>query len=244
MDLRRSTSAVLAVGAAVVVIGCGGSGDSDRDRVVKTLRSYGNAMVNGKYGKACDVISEKSKVAMEKAGTGCLDAMLLYGRSLGKSQKEGFQNMKVKTVEVSGNRAILLTRAGSRPAHFIKVDGDWYLDEDFTKSSAAGESSMGEEELSDQELIDGRITANYEGSGNTPILDPRHLDAALATALSKQMSAGGTEIFASVSCPEHIGREANYSFTCDGTAADSDATFTVEVKFIDDNGNYIYSSYM
>ena len=146
-----STARIAALLAALVVSGCGSSGDKDqpasqatpeataedtaavageKDRVRATTRTFFAAMVNGNGKRACTMLEASNRSAIPKlaaarglpSGLSCGDAV----DRLAKKRKLG--SVKVGSVEVEGDTATVDVTAASgegAPVQLIKEGNEW-----------------------------------------------------------------------------------------------------------------------
>ena len=116
---------VLALTAALLVTGCGGSGASPEAEVKDVYADFVEALIAEKNGDAC---------AMTTDVGGCLAAIGLAQGFLGESNFESLMpddwRDRLENAEVTfsdENHATIPPLPGDDPTEFVRQDGEWKL---------------------------------------------------------------------------------------------------------------------
>jgi ABC-type microcin C transport system duplicated ATPase subunit YejF len=131
----RAIALALALGAGLLVVGCGGSGNAtDREQITKVLTSYYKAFGSGDSATACADLAKATRDGIEKAsgGKGCtevLDAALKrpdYARIA--SKLDGARIEQVTIVQDKATARILVPELKARaPVALKKENGTWKI---------------------------------------------------------------------------------------------------------------------
>jgi hypothetical protein len=126
---------LLALLAAFAYVGCGGSRESDRDDVEKTVDGFYTAVADKDAKKACNSISEKGQQEISEAAAqggkkkrSCeqvFDVVLAFAGDQFAQAKD----VKVTDVKLDGDQATAAIRVNDRDSRvtLLKEDGRWKL---------------------------------------------------------------------------------------------------------------------
>src|SRR4051794_39430261 len=139
--MPRASRAALVAAAAVVVAGCGGSGDSDKREIESTLRGFYAAFADADGRKACDQLVETAQrnLAKRSRTKDCPAAIVKAAKRPDIAPYTArLRNAKVVSVEVAGDAANAKVRGIGATADvgLRKQDGHWKIDD--ASSAASG----------------------------------------------------------------------------------------------------------
>jgi hypothetical protein len=125
---------VLALVAALAALGCGGSRESDRDDVEKTVKGVYNALADKDAKKVCGYISEKGRkqIADSASRSGkkqdC-EQVFTIGLAFAGDQLKAAKDVKVTDVKLDGDQAKAVISLEERKSDIslVKEDGAWKL---------------------------------------------------------------------------------------------------------------------
>jgi hypothetical protein len=122
----------LAVVAALPLGACGGS---DEDDVRSASEDFVSAFKDENWGEVCSLLTERSKVQLERAGKsigadgGCEDVWEKASKLMDDRAKEQLENFEIERVKVDGDTAtVTAVEAQGSPAQLRKEDGEWLVD--------------------------------------------------------------------------------------------------------------------
>ncbi|HWK27335.1 MAG TPA: nuclear transport factor 2 family protein [Solirubrobacter sp.] len=120
---------LVALGAALVVCGCGGGGPSDSERVHAVVEAFGKASAAKDYQRLCDsLLAPKLVEEVESAGLPC---ELALKQGLGDVTAP---KLTIGTIRVDGDSAtadVQSTAEGQQPSRdtlqLVRVGGSWRI---------------------------------------------------------------------------------------------------------------------
>ena len=139
--MRSRTAATLAATALLTATGCGSSKPkSDNDQVRSVLMGFTGALKDGRYGKACSLMTTEARAeivgrlaVVTKAGS-CEGALRTAMGLMDAGDKAALQHYAIRSVRVSGDTATAVDSTSS-PSHLRKKAGMWLIDKDPDSSS-------------------------------------------------------------------------------------------------------------
>jgi|tagenome__1003787_1003787.scaffolds.fasta_scaffold20795464_1 ketosteroid isomerase-like protein len=126
--MKRALGALAVI--AVVISGCGGGGQSDKQKIESTVHDYFAAFSDGDYAKACDALAERTREDLTKAAR-VKDCATALGRGAAKADVKQFaqqlKNVQVESVDVHQSTATAKVKAlGSTTSVPLTKEGsDW-----------------------------------------------------------------------------------------------------------------------
>src|SRR3954451_8349056 len=126
--MKRALGALAAI--AMAVAGCGGGGESDKQKIQSTVHGYFTAFSDADYAKACDALAEKTQEDLTKAAR-VKDCPTALARGAAKANVKQFarqlKNVQVESVQIHGNAATAKVKAlGSTTSVPLTKEGsDW-----------------------------------------------------------------------------------------------------------------------
>jgi ketosteroid isomerase-like protein len=121
--------------AVVAVLPLGACGGSDEDDVRSASEDFVSAFKDENWGEVCSLMTDKSKVQLERAGKaigadgGCEDVWEKASKLVDDRAKEQLEDFEIESVKVDGDRATVTTaEAQGSPTQLRKEDGEWRVD--------------------------------------------------------------------------------------------------------------------
>jgi hypothetical protein len=123
-----------AVIVALIITGCGDSGDEQK--VADTVQTYLSALAEGDGAEACNqltgeeagrVFEEEATMLPELGASSCADALSKLGETLGGEGKQTLERAETTNVKVDGDSATAELVGGTKTVHLRKVDGRWFI---------------------------------------------------------------------------------------------------------------------
>jgi uncharacterized protein YgiB involved in biofilm formation len=125
---------VLVLLAAFAYVGCGGSRESDRDEVEKTVKAVYDALADKDAKKVCGLISEKGRKQIADAASRqgkkqTCQEVFSVGLAFAGDQLADAKNVKVTDVKLDGDQARAAVSLEKRKSDIglVKEDGNWRL---------------------------------------------------------------------------------------------------------------------
>jgi uncharacterized protein YgiB involved in biofilm formation len=125
---------VLALLAAFAYVGCGGSRESDRDEVEKTVKAVYDALADKDAKKVCGLISEKGRKQIADAASRqgkkqTCQEVFSVGLAFAGDQLADAKKVKVTDVKLDGDQAKAAVKIAKRTTDvpLLKEDGRWKL---------------------------------------------------------------------------------------------------------------------
>ena len=115
---------------AIAVAGCGGGGQSDKQKIESTVHDYFTAFSSGDFAKACDALSESTREDLVKAAR-VKDCTTALSRGAAKADVKQFaqqlKNVQVESVQIHGNTATAKVKAlgSTTSVPMTKEGSDW-----------------------------------------------------------------------------------------------------------------------
>jgi hypothetical protein len=139
--MRRTSPVALCAAAALVAAGCGGGGESDKQKIESTLRDYYTAFATGDTVGACADLTSAARDALAKAmRVKDCPAAIAKARERPdiKPYTARFRGARVVSVDVGGDIATATVSAlgVTKPIPLRKEGGDWKIASD---AGAAGD---------------------------------------------------------------------------------------------------------
>ena len=110
--MKRALGALAVI--AVVVSGCGGGGESDKQKIESTVHDYFTAFSVGDYAKACSALAQTTQDDLAKAAR-VKDCPTALARGAAKADVKQFaqqlKNVQVTSVQVKGKTATARVKA-------------------------------------------------------------------------------------------------------------------------------------
>jgi hypothetical protein len=130
----RRLLATLCLSLALVLGACGGSHESDRADVRKTVEGFYGALADKDAKKACDAISEKGKEEISETASrqgkkqSCSQIFSLI-LAFGENSLSQAKEVEVTDVKLDGDQASATISLSKRKSQIglVKEDGDWKL---------------------------------------------------------------------------------------------------------------------
>lgn len=130
---------LIAVGAALVVAGCGGTGESDENGVRAAIVGYFDGFADGDGEAACAHVTGNAKIELvELAASAGIDSVSCativeeLSGLIGASEVDRLRDLTVTNIEIDGARATATIQGATVRPTLTESDGAWYIDSGFT----------------------------------------------------------------------------------------------------------------
>lgn len=127
MPRFRALLTILLAALAVTVTACG---ESEADRAKSSVEDYLHAVQDGDGGKACGLLTDRAKQAIERSGPRCAQAISSIKNGAASQLASRLKDAKVENVKVKGDTASAEIKLDpiTQTVNLVKQDGKWKLE--------------------------------------------------------------------------------------------------------------------